>query len=286
MESNTDNSAISEADKDSSKEQFAIASIILQLSQQPPPKRRKTKSIDGQTSLPNKDANDFVVRESNAVLVPSDRGRDESAKPKASAVDEKSRHPHKVECNSSPSQKNSGALDRESSTNELGRENGSWSMDDISSEGGGNYCASVSSGDDEKATKSELRRTYRCSKCGAEKKGHVCAAKIKEQKEVSASLAMQRGDLAARLAARMQSQTTFPVRAGSGTAVGRCSSDGSNFEGGMAQLRGCGGDDGENGIPSRVLETLPFFRSYRASEFVAVPTGVSLGFHGCFIPAL
>mmetsp|Transcript_20426 Transcript_20426/g.56466 ORF Transcript_20426/g.56466 Transcript_20426/m.56466 type:complete len:120 (-) Transcript_20426:150-509(-) len=63
-------------------------------------------------------------------------------------------------------------------------------MDDFSSEGGGTYCASVSSGDDEKATKSELRRTYRCSKCGAEKKGHVCAAKIKEQKEVSASLAV------------------------------------------------------------------------------------------------
>ena len=55
-----------------------------------------------------------------------------------------------------------------------------WTMDEFASEGAGNYCASVSSEDD-KGAKSEMRRTYRCSKCGAEKKGHVCSAKTKEQ---------------------------------------------------------------------------------------------------------
>jgi len=84
MENKHEDPGISEADKDSSKEQFAIASIILQLSQQPPAKRRKTRAVDGQTSLANRDGNDCVVCEPHANLTSSDRGRDDSAKLKVS----------------------------------------------------------------------------------------------------------------------------------------------------------------------------------------------------------
>ena len=62
-----------------------------------------------------------------------------------------------------------------------------WATMDEFGEGVGNYCASVSSEED-KGCKSELRRTYRCSKCGAEKKGHVCTAKVKEQSASSPTL--------------------------------------------------------------------------------------------------
>ena len=81
----------------------------------------------------------------------------------------------------------------ESNTEEINRElaASSWaSMDEIVSEGAGNYCASVSSEDD-KGTKSELRRTYRCSKCGAEKKGHVCSAKVNEPASPSPTLGVR-----------------------------------------------------------------------------------------------
>jgi hypothetical protein len=81
----------------------------------------------------------------------------------------------------------------ESNAEEINRElaASSWaSMDDMVSEGAGTYCASVSSEDD-KGTKCELRRTYRCSKCGAEKKGHVCSAKVNEPASPSPTIGVR-----------------------------------------------------------------------------------------------
>eukprot|EP00960_Hanusia_phi_P069674 767141-Hanusia_phi.AAC.5 len=51
----------------------------------------------------------------------------------------------------------------------------------------------------------EARRPYRCSKCGAEKKGHLCSAKVTVN--TAPPPPVKRGDLAARLAARLQGQS-------------------------------------------------------------------------------
>ena len=83
----------------------------------------------------------------------------------------------------------------------------------------------------------EVRRPYRCSKCGAEKKGHLCSAKLAAN--MMPATPIKRVDLAARLAARLQS--------GAGD-VG---------EGMEAEGRGLQPND---------LSTLPFFRSFRAEE--------------------
>jgi hypothetical protein len=83
----------------------------------------------------------------------------------------------------------------------------------------------------------EVRRPYRCSKCGAEKKGHLCSAKLAAN--MMPATPIKRVDLAARLAARLQSG------AGDG-------SDGMEVD--------------SRGLQPNDLSNLPFFRSFRAEE--------------------
>jgi len=83
----------------------------------------------------------------------------------------------------------------------------------------------------------EVRRAYRCSKCGAEKKGHLCSAKLAAN--MMPATPVKRIDLAARLAARLHA----------GTGEG-----------------GDGMDEGRGGLQANDLSNLPFFRSFRAEE--------------------
>eukprot|EP00802_Teleaulax_amphioxeia_P010125 Tamp_10150.p1 GENE.Tamp_10150~~Tamp_10150.p1 ORF type:complete len:422 (+),score=94.73 Tamp_10150:279-1544(+) len=81
----------------------------------------------------------------------------------------------------------------------------------------------------------EVRRPYRCSKCGAEKKGHLCSAKLAGN--MMPATPVKRVDLAARLAARLH--------AGAG-------------EGGEGMEV-----EGRGGLQANDLSHLPFFRSFR-----------------------
>lgn len=83
----------------------------------------------------------------------------------------------------------------------------------------------------------EVRRPYRCSKCGAEKKGHLCSAKLAAN--MMPATPIKRVDLAARLAARLQSG-----------------------EGGVSE----GMDSDTRGLRTNDISNLPFFRSFRAEE--------------------
>lgn len=83
----------------------------------------------------------------------------------------------------------------------------------------------------------EVRRPYRCSKCGAEKKGHLCSAKLAAN--MMPATPVKRVDLAARLAARLHA---------------------GNGEGGE------GMEEGRGALQPNDLSNLPFFRSFRAEE--------------------
>jgi hypothetical protein len=218
----------------------------------------------------------------------------------------------------------------ESNTEEINRElaASSWAnMDEMVSEGAGNYCASVSSEDD-KGAKCELRRTYRCSKCGAEKKGHVCSAKVKEPASPSPTLGVRisrailfswsrprccallrsactqvkRGDLAARLAARLHGQVLgAPSRSSSAqcavappsSPAARWSAGGDGPRGGRAGCRAEADSECERyaaaadgTLAAGMLAGLPFFRSFPAAEAVRTPAGVALALVGPFVPPI
>jgi hypothetical protein len=80
----------------------------------------------------------------------------------------------------------------------------------------------------------EVRRPYRCSKCGAEKKGHLCSAKLPGT--MTPATPVKRVDLAARLAARLHAG----AEGGEGMEV-----------------------EGFVGLQANDLSHLPFFRSFR-----------------------
>jgi hypothetical protein len=80
----------------------------------------------------------------------------------------------------------------------------------------------------------EVRRPYRCSKCGAEKKGHLCSAKLAGT--MMPATPVKRVDLAARLAARLLAG----AEGGEGMEV-----------------------EGFVGLQANDLSHLPFFRSFR-----------------------
>jgi len=102
----------------------------------------------------------------------------------------------------------------------------------------------------------ETRKPYRCSKCGAEKKGHVCSAKTTSEALPSSSqVEVKRGDLAARLAARLQGGT----KEGPETTLAMQSSGARRAS-----------DDLRHGIllaaTKHELARIPFVRSFSAEE--------------------
>ena len=88
----------------------------------------------------------------------------------------------------------------------------------------------------------EVRRPYRCSKCGAEKKGHLCSAKLAAN--MMPATPVKRVDLAARLAARLHA---------------------ANGEGGE------GMEEGRGALQPNDLSNLPFSRSFRARKCMEMP---------------
>ena len=208
---NSDNGT-KEYDNDGTREQFAIASIILQLSQQcsqPQAKRRRGKCGDAESPAAQREGECLQIQDFPSIAPMQHQICLEfSASPPTKARPALHPQPMVAELISlqvQPESISSSAAEHgvlrsclgasptcgrslldssstESNTEDINRElaASSWaSMDEMVSEGAGNYCASVSSEDD-KGAKCELRRTYRCSKCGAEKKGHVCSAKVNE----------------------------------------------------------------------------------------------------------
>ena len=115
---------------------------------------------------------------------------------------------------------------REASPSSTPRDNGD------GHEGGAGPPANTCGGGNRSA---EVRRPYRCSKCGAEKKGHLCSAKLAGN--MMPATPVKRVDLAARLAARLHGGTGD---GGEGTEV-----------------------EGRGGLQANDLSHLPFFRSFR-----------------------
>jgi hypothetical protein len=355
-----------ENDRDGAREQFAIASIILQLSQQcnqPQAKKRRGRDLES-VQMPEQicSSQDHHLSQ-NVHLFSNDQSQsDLQSKVKKNPVselfmcdfcDEQIRSD--LISSSSTSMDVNGvrripstsfgvanaklSMDTaDSNTDDSARDGGSsWAvMDEFVSEGVSNYCASVSSEED-KGAKSELRRTYRCSKCGAEKKGHVCSAKAKELSASSPTLGvshchhflisyliaamfqMKRGDLAARLAARLNAHAGGSSSSSSNSidSAQYCGYIGSssmvlNRSGSTGYVRGGGVLDNEvrwacslqvegeregerdyaaqdaldGAPPPGPLARLPFFRSFRAGDWVHTPGGVGLSLVGSWAPPI
>ena len=119
---------------------------------------------------------------------------------------------------------------------------------------------------------------------------------------------MKRGDLAARLAARLHAQAGINTSLDSSTSCGNigdnfmalnraggteCGRLGTDEEGRSACGRQSGSGrwqysapDLDTEPPSGPLARLPFFRSFRLGEWVQIPSGVALSLAGSWVPPI
>mmetsp|Transcript_34764 Transcript_34764/g.81854 ORF Transcript_34764/g.81854 Transcript_34764/m.81854 type:complete len:348 (-) Transcript_34764:137-1180(-) len=231
-----------------STEQAAIASIILQLSQQPA-KKRRTRS-GGESDMPK-------LTSSSPVVAPSPSVKSESDEPDFPTPS--------TQPKASPAPSPAG-VQQEGRIDTVSKDQVSPNLQaQVAKQGALPGEANISSSALQAMKQSNLskaaetRKPYRCSKCGAEKKGHLCSAKTTADTQPSSAqvVEVKRGDLAARLAARLQ-----------GRKEGGDSSESKTSE----NLSGAGASDDQQrtGImlatTKQDLARIPFVTSYSANE--------------------
>mmetsp|Transcript_37549 Transcript_37549/g.77056 ORF Transcript_37549/g.77056 Transcript_37549/m.77056 type:complete len:339 (+) Transcript_37549:106-1122(+) len=184
-------------DKDeSSTEQAAIASIILQLSQQPAKKRRVR---------PDKDTESPQLSQSPTTSASSERPpANENANLSAEeALPPSQPFPHTDGGAAQPDAQGEAAGKMQPRPAQPPTPT---KQPEASFESTASSLALQALKQGALSKSAETRKPYRCSKCGAEKKGHVCSAKSASDSQPSGAqvVEVKRGDLAARLAARLQ----------------------------------------------------------------------------------